>query len=132
MKHSSSTGTITGLWRNSCFSGALGVENEIVGGVGDNRFDPDGNVTREQMAAILFRYAGDKGFDTSKRGDVSWFPDENEISRSWALEPLQWAVGEGLIGGSDGKLLPQGDATRAQVSAILMRFIQNIAEKTPA
>ena len=106
--------------------------NEIVGGVGDNKFDPNGNVTREQMAAILFRYAGKKGYDTSKRGDVSGFPDESEISKDWALEPLCWAVGEKLIGGSDGKLLPQGNATRAQVSAIFMRFIQNIAEKQPA
>ena len=102
--------------------------NGIVGGIGDNKFDPDGNVTREQMAAILYRYAGKKGFSTSRRGDVSNFPDENEISKSWALEPLQWAVGEKLIAGSDGKLLPQGNATRAQVATILMRFIQNIAE----
>ena len=107
---------------------AWAAHNGVVGGVGEGKFDPDGNVTREQMAAILCRYAEKKGFDVSKRADLTGFPDENRISRDWALEPLQWAVAEKLIGGSDGWLLPQGSATRAQVATILMRFIKNTAE----
>ena len=99
--------------------------NGIVGGVGNGKFDPEGNVTREQMAVILFRYAQKKGVDTSKRGDLSAFPDKGDIS-SWAKDAVQWAVAEKIINGSDGKLLPLGNATRAQVSAILMRFIENI------
>lgn len=99
----------------------------IVGGVGNGIFKPHGNITREQMATILFRYANKKGFDTSKRGDLSGFPDASKVS-SYAKDALSWTVAEGIINGSDGYLLPQGDATRAQVSAILMRYIQNITE----
>ncbi|MGM9563550.1 MAG: leucine-rich repeat protein [Faecousia sp.] len=99
----------------------------VVGGVGNGKFEPDGNVTREQMATILFRYANKKGFDTSKRGDLSGFPDASRVS-FYAKDALAWAVAEKIINGSDGYLLPQGDATRAQVSAILMRYIKNIAD----
>ncbi|MGM9522968.1 MAG: S-layer homology domain-containing protein, partial [Faecousia sp.] len=106
---------------------AWAAANGIVGGVGNGKFDPDGNITREQMAAILFRYAGKKGIDTSKRGDLSGFPDSGKIS-SWAKDAVQWTVAEKIINGSDGKLLPQGNATRAQVAAILMRFIENIVK----
>ncbi len=106
---------------------AWAAANGIVGGVGNGKFDPNGNITREQMAAILFRYAEKKGFDTSKRGDLSGFPDRGKVS-SWATDAIKWAVAEKIIGGSDGKLLPQGNATRAQVSTILMRFIENFAK----
>ena len=107
---------------------AWAAENGIVGGVGDGKFDPNGNITREQMAAILFRYANKKGIDVTARGDLSKFPDAGKVS-DWAKDPIAWAVGAGIIGGSDGKLLPQGSATRAQVATILMRFIENIAAK---
>ena len=107
---------------------AWAAANGIVNGVGNNRFDPDGKITREQMAAILFRYAQKKGIDTSKRGELSNFPDANKIS-AYAKEAVSWAVGEGIINGSDGKLLPQGNATRAQVATILMRYIENIVKK---
>ena len=103
---------------------AWAAANDIVGGVGNNKFDPNGNITREQMATILFRYAQKKGFDTSKRGDLSSFPDANKIS-GYATEALRWAVAEELVNGSDGKVLPQGNATRAQVATILMRFIES-------
>ena len=96
--------------------------NEIVNGVGDNRFDPDGSITREQMAAILFRYARWKGLDTAAREKFDSFPDANQVSTGWAVEPIKWAVAEKLIGGSDGYLLPQGNATRAQAATILMRL----------
>ena len=111
-----------GQWYTNAVAWA--AENGIVGGVGNNRFDPDGEITREQMATILFRYARKKGIDTGKRGDLSGFPDANMVS-DYAKAPVQWVVAEKIINGSDGKLLPQGNATRAQVSAILMRFIEN-------
>lgn len=104
---------------------AWAAENGIVGGVGNNKFDPNGNITREQMAAILFRYAQKLGLDTSARADLSGFPDGGKVS-AYANDAIRWAVAEGLINGSDGKLLPQGNATRAQVAAILMRFIENV------
>ena len=107
---------------------AWAASNGIVNGTGNNRFDPNGKITREQMSAILFRYAQKKGIDTSKRGDLSNFPDANKIS-AYAKEAVCWAVGEGIIKGSDGKILPQGKATRAQVSTILMRYIENIVKK---
>ncbi|MGM9554364.1 MAG: S-layer homology domain-containing protein [Faecousia sp.] len=102
--------------------------NGVVNGVGNGRFDPDGKITREQMATILFRYAQKKGIDTSKRGNLSGFPDADKIS-DYAKEAVYWTVGEGIINGSDGKLLPQGNATRAQVATILMRYIENIVNK---
>ena len=105
---------------------AWAAEKGIVGGVGNGKFSPDGNITREQMAAILFRYAQGKGFDTSKRDGLSGFSDRNKVS-SYATDAIAWAVAEGIIGGSDGKLDPQGNATRAQVSTILMRFIEKFA-----
>ena len=107
---------------------AWAAANGIVGGVGNNKFDPDGNITREQMATILYRYVKKKGIDTGKRGDLSAFPDGGKVE-SWAKDALQWTVAEKIIGGSEGYLLPQGNATRAQVATILMRYIENIVKK---
>lgn len=114
-----------GTWYTDAVSWA--AYNGVVTGVGNNKFDPDGKITREQMATILYRYAKSSGIDTSNRTDLRSFPDAERIS-SYAKEAMQWAVAEGLINGSDGKLLPQGNATRAQVAAILMRFIQNVVK----
>ena len=111
-----------GQWYTNAVAWA--AENGIVGGVGNNRFDPDGEITREQMATILFRYAEKKGIDTSKHGSLNIFSDEKQLS-AYAKDAVQWAVAEQIINGSDGKLLPQGSATRAQVATILMRFIEN-------
>ena len=113
-----------GSWYFDAVSWA--AANNIVGGVGNNKFDPDGNITREQMATILYRYCNGKGIDTSKQASISGFPDAGSVS-SYAQTAMQWAVAEKLVNGSDGKLLPQGNATRAQVATILMRFIENIA-----
>lgn len=105
-------------------------ENNIVNGMGNDLFCPEENVTREQMATILFRYARFCGVDTEKAADLSAFPDVQTVSE-YALEALQWAVGEGLINGvahvgsTESLLEPLGSATRAQVAAILMRFMQN-------
>lgn len=106
---------------------AWAAANGVVNGVGDGKFDPDGRVTREQIATILYRYAQQKSIDTSARGNTGAYPDAAEIS-AYASDAMRWAVGVGLINGSDGKLLPQGDATRAQVATLLMRFAETIAK----
>ena len=109
---------------------AWAAHNGVVNGTGNGKFDPEGMVTREQMAAVLYRYAQQKGFDTSARGDLSAFADSGAVS-PWATEAMRWAVGSGLIGGSTsgGKLLlhPGDGATRAEVAAILVRFVDKIA-----
>ena len=111
---------------------AWAAENGVVNGVGDGKFEPDGSVTREQMAAILYRYAQKAGIDTSKHTELSAFPDANRVS-AYARVPMQWIVAEGVIGGSreNGQdwLNPQGNATRAEVATILMRFIENVAKR---
>lgn len=87
-----------------------------------------GEVTREQLAAILYRYAKLKGYDTSKSNKLDSFKDADKVS-SWAVEAMQWANAEGLINGKSNNLLdPQGKATRAETAAILMRFMENIAK----
>ena len=100
----------------------------IVNGVSENKFDPDGKITREQLATILRRYARHIALDSSLSADLSGFKDGNKVM-SYARESIEWAVAAGLITGegkADGLYLsPQGFATRAQVAAILMRFIEN-------
>lgn len=87
----------------------------------------EGNITREQLAAILLRYAKMKGYDVSKTAALTAFSDADKVS-GYAAEAMQWAVAEGLLQGSNGKLNPQGSATRAQVATILMRFMEKIAK----
>ena len=86
-----------------------------------------GEVTREQLAAILYRYAKQKGYDVSKSAALTAFSDADKVS-GYAAEAMQWAVAEGLLQGSNGKLNPQGSATRAQVATILMRFMEKFAK----
>ena len=87
----------------------------------------DGRITREQLAAMLYRYAKAKGCDVSASADISAYTDASGVS-AWALDAMRWAVGAGLIGGRTATTLaPQGNATRAEVAAILMRFAQKIA-----
>ena len=108
---------------------AWAAANGIVDGIGNGKFDPDGKITREQMAAILFRYTASIGGDTSASGDFSGYVDGHLVS-SWSDSALRWAVAEGLINGilTDGKtyLSPQGHATRAQVATILTRYIRSL------
>ena len=103
--------------------------NGIAGGYDDATFGPNDPITREQMAAILYRYAQYKGYDVSAKADLNKFTDADEIS-NYALEALQWANAEGLINGKgDGVLDPKGQATRAEAAAILTRFCEQYAEK---
>lgn len=96
--------------------------NGIVNGVTDTEFAPDENITREQMAAIIYRYAKFKGYDTENLGDISSYTDVSDIS-DWAEKCFRWAIETGIINGTtDSTLSPLETATRAQVATILMRF----------
>lgn len=99
----------------------------VVTGYEDATFRPAAPVTREQLAAILYRYAGYKGLNVSARGDLSQFPDASMVS-PYAVDAISWAVASGLINGTDGKLDPGGAASRAQVAVILQRFCANLLE----
>ncbi|MCC2258638.1 S-layer homology domain-containing protein [Intestinimonas aquisgranensis] len=98
--------------------------NGIVTGYGDGRFGPNAPITREQMAAILYRYAGFAGQSTTGQADLSGYTDAGQVS-PYAAEAMGWAVDQGLITGvSAGTLAPGGSATRAQVATILMRICE--------
>ena len=101
-------------------------ESGITGGVSSTHFGVDSPVTREQLAVFLYRYAQDRGYDTSARGDLSGFRDGGAVS-AYATQAMAWAVGTGLISGvTSSTLSPQGSATRAQVATILSRFCQDV------
>ena len=101
-------------------------QNNIVSGYNSTTFAPNDNITREQMAAILYRYAAYKGYSVDKTSDLSNFNDTSNIS-NYALTPIKWAVSSGLISGmGDSTISPLGNASRAQIATILMRFIENL------
>ena len=108
---------------------AWAVQNGVVGGYGDGTFRPDDNLTREQMAVILRNYAYRMGWDISATGDLSKFEDIPE-GDYWAKDALSWAYGVGLLGGTSGTTMdPTGQASRAQIAVIMMRFCQRYVEK---
>lgn len=108
------------------------AENQIVGGLGGDRFGPDEPVTREQLAAILYRYANYKGYDTQRSVELAKFADRDDVG-SYAVNAVKWAVADGLLSGvSATELQPKGFAIRAQVAAILMRFCEGTASGEPA
>lgn len=104
------------------------ASNDIVNGVGNDCFDPDGKVTREQVATILYRYAEYMEKDVSARKELDSFSDYAKVS-SWATDAMSWAVASGIIGGAKEKtgvyIMPQDNATRAQIATIIMRFIED-------
>ncbi|MBQ3404252.1 MAG: carbohydrate-binding domain-containing protein [Oscillospiraceae bacterium] len=106
------------VWANS---------NEIVNGYGEGKFGPTDNITREQFAAILYRYAQFKGYDVSVGEDTNIlsYNDASDISE-WAMPAMQWACGAGLMQGDNNSLLPGDNATRAQAAALFMRFTENV------
>ena len=90
-------------------------------GVSDGT-SPDGRITREQLATMLYRYAQSRGLvKADAQGDLSVFSDSASVS-PYAVEAMRWAVGAGIVNGMDGKLDPQGEATRAQMATMLMRY----------
>lgn len=108
-----------GKWytKGAIWAGELGVVN----GTGNNRFSPSGNVSRQEIAVILYRYAQKAGYDTSRRADLSAYSDYRQVA-SWGREAMSWAVGAGILNGTRGALRPTGDATRSEVAALFHRF----------
>ena len=103
---------------------AWAAENGIVTGYSETTFGPNDPVTREQLAAILYRYAVYKGMSAvTLEQNPSRFTDADQIS-AYAVPAMNWAVGKGLINGADGKLSPKASATRAQVAAIIHRYLE--------
>ena len=100
------------------------AENGIFAGYGKDKFGPGDPITREQLAAIFYRYADYKGYDLTVKGNLDKFKDADKIT-DYAKTAMQWAVGSGLMKGKSGNLLdPQGTATRAEIAAMLHRFIE--------
>ena len=100
------------------------AENSIFAGYGKDKFGPDDPITREQLAAIFYRYVDYKGYDLTVKGNLDKFKDADKIT-DYAKTAMQWAVGSGLVKGKSGNLLdPQGTATRAEIAAMLHRFIE--------
>ena len=98
------------------------ADRQIV--LGDNgSFRPSDGITREALAALLYRYAASMGHDTSARADLSRFSDAARVS-AYAADAISWAVAKGILGGgTDGTLAPQGTATRAQTAKMLVNFM---------
>jgi hypothetical protein len=116
----------TGAWYTDAVIWA--AANGIVNGYEDGTFHPDDAITREQLAAILYRYAQTKG--QGFQGLWSFrldFPDAGEVSE-WADEAMHWMVMNGVVGGKDGRLLPRGNASRAETATMLQRFYELIAK----
>lgn len=118
----------TGQWYTNAVIWA--AENGIVNGTAPDRFEPNSNITREQLAAIMYRYAEYKGYPM-KEGTLDGFNDVNQIDE-YAMQAMTWAVGEGIINGTEdetGKYLdPQGNANRAMIATILMRFVSGYSK----
>ena len=90
-------------------------------------FAPEGAVTRQQLVALLYRFAAKTGHDTNAKADLSSYPDASSVA-SYAADAMAWSVANGIIGGTTaGTLNPAGTATRAQFAAILWRFYQTTA-----
>ena len=106
---------------------AKGIEwaasENIVSGYTNGNFGPEDSITREQLAKILYRYAEYKGYDVTASTQLSAFSDASKVA-SYAEKYMKWAVAEELIQGSNGKLNPKGNATRAEIAAILKRFAE--------
>lgn len=113
-----------GQWYSNAVAWASA--NGVVSGYGNGKFGPGDAITREQMATILYRYSQSKDYDTTKSSDISTFSDAAQVS-SYATEAMKWAVASSLISGvGNNTLAPKGNATRAQVATVLMRYCQNV------
>lgn len=95
---------------------------EVVSGVGEGKFEPYANVTRQEIAVFLYRYAQKLGRVLDTSTDLSEFSDASSVA-SWSRDAMSWAVGARILNGADGKLMPGGYASRAEVAAMLHRFV---------
>ncbi len=98
-------------------------KENLVSGYSNGNFGPEDSITREQIAKILYRYAEYCGYDVSASASLASFDDDEAVS-SYAVKYMKWAVAEGFIQGSNNKLNPKGNATRAEIAAILKRFVE--------
>ena len=116
-------GSFTDVPKNAWYGDAVNWASAsgLVAGTGNGRFTPDDPVTREQLIAVLYRYADKKGSAGTISGDLGSFPDAGNVS-GYAVQPMRWAVGNVLLAGIDGNLKPQGAVTRAQMAVILKAF----------
>ncbi len=122
----STAASFTDVASNSWYSSAVAwaVENGIVNGTSDTTFSPDKSITRQEIAAILQRYAKYKGVDVTQTADLSAYTDNASVA-SWASDAMAWAVNKGVItGATSTTLAPAANATRAQVATMLMRYMQ--------
>ena len=110
-----------GVWCSAAVDWA--AANGIVKGFDEKTFAPNATITREQMAMILYRYAAYKGVDVSAGADITGFADYDSVSLV-ARDAMSWANAEGIINGNNNNLMPRDGATRAQVAAILHRYIE--------
>lgn len=107
---------------------AWAAQNGIVSGISQTTFAPNAAITREQMAAILYRYAQYKGYDVTAHADLSVYTDAAQVD-AYAADAMAWANGTGLVTGTGTSTLsPLGNASRAQIAAILMRFCETVAQ----
>ena len=122
------TDTVEGAYYTEAVRWAAAAD--VVGGYADGRFGTNDPVTREQLAAMLYRFAKYQQRDVRVGEDTNILSYEDAFSVSdWAMSALQWACGAELISGvNGGRLLPQGSATRAQMATILMRFGKSTAK----
>ena len=90
----------------------------------NGKFNPGADVTRQQLAMMLYNYAVMKGYDTTAEGDYSALKGAEDVA-DYAVTAMKWAYGKGLINGSKGDLMPTGTATRAQMASILKAFCEN-------
>lgn len=115
-----------GQWYSDAVAWA--ASNGIVRGISSTEFAPDNDISREQMALIIYRYAKMQGFDVTNTADISSFTDTDDVS-DFALDAIKWTNSVTLVNGtSETTLSPKATATRAQVAAILMRFCENVAK----
>ncbi|MDR3999212.1 MAG: S-layer homology domain-containing protein, partial [Evtepia sp.] len=114
-----------GTWYTNAILWA--AQNGIVNGVNDTEFAPGDEITRQQLVTILYRYAEAKVCDVSASADLSGYPDAGQV-QGYAQPAMAWAVAEGIVEGMDGNLNPAGNASRAQIATILMRFCEDAAQ----
>ena len=114
-----------GKWYSD--AAAWAASSNIVKGTGEG-FEPNGDITRQQLATMLYRYAESIGLDTEEKADTAKFTDAGDIA-SWAEDAASWAVSAGLMGGrDDGSLDPKASATRAETAAIFERLVKLIVK----
>lgn len=132
-KPQSASASFSDVKADAWYAKAIGwaAANKVVTGYADGTFRPNAAVTREQAAAILYRYAQSKGIDVSAGEDTNILSYADALQASeYAIPALQWAVGTGVLNGKSGNLLaPTGTATRAEIAAIMQRWCEKIVQK---